>query len=111
MDSKVRVGGTERLDAILKRVLASTGMGRNSVVIQVSREWSRIAGAEVAQHTRPIGYNRGVLSVEVDSAAWHQELATFYKENLLDRIKEHCPAAKVRDLRFAAGGTRRVERE
>lgn len=103
-------GETERVDALLARIMAEAGFGKSSVVVEVDRHWQQVVGETVALHTRPIGYRRGVLIVEVDSAAWQQELTSFRKQKVLQRLAEECPRQKIHDVKFEMAGLKGSKR-
>jgi len=72
----------------------------------IAAAWTAIVGARVAQHSAPLGLEKGVLLVGTRSAAWSQQLE-FLAPQILARIAESLPQAAVTRLRFRNGGLRR----
>lgn len=65
--------------------------------------WEKVVGGEIGRHTRVVLFNNGELVVEVDSAPLLNELSTYYKQEILDSLKEHEEFRRVHTLRFRAG--------
>ena len=98
------VCGEALLGDVLRDYLRVAGIRKNNPVSLVTEHWRELVGEEVAGHTLIKGYQKGVLGIEVDSAPWLQELASFRKQAILERITEVLPQARVRDLRFTIRG-------
>jgi hypothetical protein len=81
-------------------VFAKIPVPRDGWVLEVQRDWPRIAGAAVAAHTRPAGVQGKELLVYVDSSVWLTELARFCPGELLARVRQHVGAAHVDTIRF-----------
>ncbi len=69
----------------------------------VSEAWCRVAGAELAEHTRVAGVRDGVVTIEVDSPPLCHRLDSFEKERLLPELVREVRGAEVRGLRFRHG--------
>jgi predicted nucleic acid-binding Zn ribbon protein len=93
----------EPIKEILARLFTARGWGRRQARLHVERAWSAVVAPEHAVHTRVMGLRRGVLEVEVDSAALLQEIAHFHKRRLLEALRERLPAEFLKELRFRAG--------
>jgi hypothetical protein len=65
--------------------------------------WRQAAGDELAAETRPSGLRKGILTIEVRSAALLHELEGFRRDELLDRFLSAAPAGRVTGLRFRLG--------
>jgi predicted nucleic acid-binding Zn ribbon protein len=96
-------GGPEPLKEILSRLFTARGWGRRQARLHLERAWSEAVAPEHAVHTRVLGLRRGVLDVEVNSAAMLQELAHFHKQRLLKALRERLSGHTLRDVRFRAG--------
>jgi predicted nucleic acid-binding Zn ribbon protein len=92
------------LGSILSRVLRERGISRRNPVGKIEAHWGDLMGEEIQQHTRILGYRRGVLGVEVDSAPWLQELSSFRRGEILARLQERLPEVKVHDIKFSIRG-------
>jgi len=62
--------------------------------------WAQTAGATIARQTRAVGIRRGVLHVAVDHAPLLSELAGYYRQSLLEKLREKHADLKIRDLKF-----------
>jgi predicted nucleic acid-binding Zn ribbon protein len=72
--------------------------------------WKEIVGEEIAKVAIPEKIHRKrMLIVQVESAAWAQEL-TLRKQELLDRIDSFGQGAVIEDIRFITGNPARFNR-
>jgi predicted nucleic acid-binding Zn ribbon protein len=69
----------------------------------IAAAWDRAAGPELALETRPATLQRGVLTVEVKSTSLLAELQGFRRDELLSRLLEADPSARITGLRFRPG--------
>ena len=67
---------------------------------QVLDRWDEVVGTIVAQQTRPISLQRGVLKVATSSAAWAQNLV-FERQRLIQKVNSIL-AQPIADIRFSA---------
>jgi predicted nucleic acid-binding Zn ribbon protein len=88
--------------AALMRKAAPLAKRRRSVVA-VSEAWCRVAGAEVASHTRISSVREGMVTIEVDATPLCHRLDSFEKERLLADLVREVRGAEVRGLRFRHG--------
>ena len=63
--------------------------------------WRDAVGDEIARHATPIDFNHGVVTVEVDSSVWVNELK-FMKAKLIAGLNEKLGMKKVKDILFRA---------
>jgi len=63
------------------------------------RTWDDVAGAETAQHTRPVALDAGMLTVQADSTAWAKQLQLM-RSQILSEIVRRFPEAGVDSIRF-----------
>lgn len=101
----MHIGGL--VEELARRVERTTALDRLGAV------WSQVVGPEIGGQTAVSAFRRGVLEVEVESAALLSELSTFYREVLLGALQtavRELPgrrsAADVQELRFRLGGLR-----
>lgn len=66
---------------------------------EVFENWAAIAGPQIAERSRPIKIQGGILIIEVDHPTWVQEL-NFLKPRLLEKIAKHYPESRIKNLRF-----------
>lgn len=62
--------------------------------------WPSIAGAEVAAKGKLASLEGGVLRIQIASAALRHHLSTFRSTELLGKLREAVPEARLRSLRF-----------
>lgn len=65
--------------------------------------WREVVGDEIADHTRVVDAANGELVVEVDSAPLLNELSTYYRQEILESLKEHEEFRGIQKLRFRSG--------
>ncbi|QCQ17492.1 DUF721 domain-containing protein [Microbacterium sp. RG1] len=63
------------------------------------RQWEVVAGEETARHTRPVGLDAGVLTVQCDSTAWAKQLRLM-RTHIVTTIAQRFPDAGVQNVRF-----------
>jgi predicted nucleic acid-binding Zn ribbon protein len=63
------------------------------------RTWGDVAGADTAQHTRPVALDAGMLTVQTDSTAWAKQLQLM-RAQILSEIIRRFPEAGVDSIRF-----------
>ncbi len=95
--------GPEPLKEILAQLFTSRGWGRRAARQQLENAWAEAVGVQHQSHTRVTQIRRGILEVEVDSAILLQELASFQKRGLLEKMKKAVPNQGIKDLRFKSG--------
>lgn len=98
----------ERLGDVLSGVLRGLGIADELAGWRSVEEWSGAVGEAIARRTRAVAFHEGVLTVEVEGAAWRHELSVL-KRDLIRRLNQRLGGAVVRDLRFThnRGGIRR----
>jgi predicted nucleic acid-binding Zn ribbon protein len=61
--------------------------------------WPSVVGPRVAAHARATGFRDGVVYVEVDTAAWMNELAYLRRKMVLD-LNEKLGSVRVTEIRL-----------
>ena len=83
----------------LERLLRSLDMQEKLEEHQAVERWPEVVGERIAEHARAVFFDSGKLIVEVDSAAWRQEL--FYmKQEMLARLDRSFGKTLVQDIIF-----------
>ena len=94
--------GPETLEVILRRWLKkneiNTSLGRE----QIDRRWEDTVGMEIAERTRVVDLRGGTLVVEVDSAPLLGELSAYYREEIIESLRQGEDIPNLRDIRFRA---------
>ncbi len=90
--------------SMLDKLMKSRGWERPKAEATVFGAWERVVGADIAQHSRPVKLDAGVLTVEAESTAWATQLrmlaATLLRNigkevghNVVTKLNIHGPAA------------------
>jgi hypothetical protein len=95
--------GPESLKEILARVFTLRGWGRRSARLHLERAWAEAVATNHREQTRVLCLKRGIMEVEVNDAVLMQELSSFHRRKLLEKLKKSLPNEHVRDLKFRAG--------
>jgi hypothetical protein len=91
------------LSAALAELIALRGFARRQAETDLQEAWAAAIGPKWASHTRPGRIIRGVLQVEVNSAALLSELSGFHGLELTQRLQESAPQLKIKGIRFRLG--------
>ena len=90
---------TVTLGEALGRLVRSLGMEGRLEEQQAVDKWAQVVGDRIARHARAVYLDGGKLVVEVESAAWRQEL--FYmKQEILNRLDRSIGKPLVQDIIF-----------
>lgn len=76
-------------------------LGWNSPLAQseLLASWQQLAGEELAQHSRPVGIEDNVLTVQCESTAWTTQLRLM-RNVILSHIWSKYPDAGIESIRF-----------
>lgn len=86
---------------LVSLVLRQHGIGGDPALRRAVAAWREAAGHDFCQQTRVTGLKKGVLSVEVQSAALLQELSVYRKRELLLALRKAEPG--ISDVKFRPG--------
>ena len=95
--------GPEKLGDILGRLFAQRGWGRRSARQQLEQAWAKVVDPAHEPHTRVMALRRGTLEIEVNDSVLLQELSSFHRRKLLEKVKAELPSSAIKELRFRAG--------
>lgn len=87
------------IDSVLADLTKKSGWDPLLAQEDLLQNWVEIAGAETAQHTEPVSFVDGVLTIHCDSTAWAKQLQLM-RSVIMTQIAIHHPAAKVSSIRF-----------
>jgi len=94
----------DALGAVISKLFAIRGYGRVQADRQLHLAWKQIAGEEVARQTRVLGLKNSILQIGVSNGALLNELASFQKQELLQKFKEEFPQLRIRNFKFKLRG-------
>jgi predicted nucleic acid-binding Zn ribbon protein len=89
----------EGLSHVLSRLMKRLGLEDELQGWRAVEDWARVVGPRVASHTRAVGFEQGVLRVEVEGSAWMHELG-YLKHELIKALNRELGANRVREVRF-----------
>ena len=95
--SAPRSGLPVRLGTVLRAALDRLPLATPLADYALWAQWDTVVGPTIARHAQPARLRRGILSVEVDSAEWMQEIQ-FLKQDLRERLNARLGRAVVRDV-------------
>jgi predicted nucleic acid-binding Zn ribbon protein len=96
----------QKIGELLPAVLAGLQSPELALRSRLVSEWPAIAGAKIAEHTRPTLNNAGELWVWVDQSTLAFELNQRYRGSLLKRAQAALGEEAVKDIRFRVGQLR-----
>jgi len=94
--------GIETLEVILRRWLKKNEIDSTPGREQIDRRWEDTVGMEIAEKTRVVDLRGGTLVVEVDSAPLLGELSAYYREEIIQSLRQGDDFPNLRDIRFKA---------
>jgi predicted nucleic acid-binding Zn ribbon protein len=93
--------GPQTLGALAILALADLAGPERSALIKVLRVWPAAVGKRVSEAARPARLIDGILTVEVESPVWSQQLSMM-APRLLEELERELGDKIVRELRFSA---------
>lgn len=87
---------------ILKDVFAKLDSKKVLFKEDIESFWREIVGEEAFKHSRPLAIRKEVLTVQVDSSGWMQELV-MRKRNILKGLKRRLGKDKISEIHFKIG--------
>jgi predicted nucleic acid-binding Zn ribbon protein len=95
-----RQAGPQKIGDVLRDFMQVSGLGSSLKHLEVYCAWEEIVGPGIMPHTRVAGFTRHKLYIDVDSAVHMHELRTFYKDKILQDLKQRLPNILVQDIVF-----------
>src|SRR5262245_6095584 len=92
------------IGSVLARLVKARGWQRPTAEATVFGAWTRVVGSDVAEHSRPVRLEEGVLTVEAESTAWATQLRLLAPK-LLTRIAGQVGQGVVRRLHIHGPAT------
>lgn len=92
----------KQIGKVLAQLVVRRGYARIRQLGEQEEVWRAVAGETFADLTRFSTIRRGTFEVLVANSLVMQELV-FRKEELLERLQEALPEAKIKQLRFKLG--------
>jgi hypothetical protein len=86
------------LQAGLAEVLGADQLRRLADIGRLQRNWTRIVGAVLAQHTEPVNVDNGCLHIAVDHPAMAQQIR-FLQEEIRQACYRKCRITGISNIR------------
>lgn len=93
-------GKTQPVRALLGGIVRAWEKRSGGPIERIIISWPEVVGDAIAANTRPFELDEKLLIVEVRDTIWRDELARFYKGQILRKLNKQLGGAFVRDLRF-----------
>ena len=88
------------MDKLLPSFLKHIDSVRQKSPDKVYTMWYKIVPKNYSVHTKPLGFENGVLTIEVASSTLYAILCAQEKVNLLTELQRRLPSYEIRDLIF-----------
>ncbi len=85
------------LKLLVDKMLRSYGLSDKLDEMSLVKSWEEMVGKMIANHTKEIYFNKGVLFVQLDSSTLRQELS-YVKTDLIQRLNEKAGKVMVKDI-------------
>lgn len=91
------------ISELIPQVVAKLGLQQKLKESQILTDWPALVGEVIARHSTPLTFEKGYLTVNVDSSPWLNELQRFSREVILERLRNKLGKTIVKDVRFRVG--------
>lgn len=95
--SRSKAPAPRSLGDALNELIRNLGFEKRIQEQKAVEHWADVVGDKIAKHTRPVACEGGKLFVEVDSAAWRQELR-YMKSVIIDQLNQHTGSYPIHDI-------------
>lgn len=85
---------------IVRALLDQTGIKARQDISDLHEAWAKSVPPHVAANTRVIGLKNEVLTVLVGSATLKQEIDSFMRDHILERMRQALPDQRISRLRL-----------
>lgn len=85
---------------LMAEIIKATAGPKRRELLELAEAWSRVVGPELARRSRPLCLGKGgQLTVGFESSALRQEVQSFRKAEILERLREAYPARRIAALK------------
>lgn len=85
---------------VLSELIAMKGLARVQGDQRLKQAWEQAAGKKIAGQTSILGIKNRIVQIGVDNSALLNELNSFHKLSLLQKLQQEYGKQNVRDMRF-----------
>lgn len=96
--------GPRLLGDLIAELMKKTARPRRKEMTEISEAWARVAGADVARRSEPVGFKGGELTVRFESPVLRQEVQAFRRAEILERLKLALPGQRIATLKCVLRG-------
>jgi predicted nucleic acid-binding Zn ribbon protein len=100
LEQEIKMPEPQRLSVAISEYITRRGFARVQGNAQLQNIWDKIAGERISAKTKVMGLNRGKLEVGLSSSALLNELVSFKRAELLQKMQAEYPEHKINDLKF-----------
>ncbi len=68
---------------------------------RLEQQWGQVLGGPVAQYTRPVDFQEGLLTIAVSNPSLLTELQ-FFRQEIITKVNTHIGKVWVKKLRFVS---------
>lgn len=68
---------------------------------RLEQQWPDVVGQQMGQFTRPVDFNKGLLTVAVSNASLMTELQ-FFRQDIITKVNTHVGRVWVQKIRFVS---------
>jgi len=94
-----RKKSTPALTGVLPGVVRDHGWDKQLDLHSTFPRWRELLGDDVADHSKPLKVERGVLWIEVENSSWLQQIQ-YMKLELLELLNEALRLTRYKDLKM-----------
>ena len=92
-------GKTSSITSTLNNILKQYNMEKDYKETFIKEHWNKLLNSQISKVSKPVSFNRGLLTLEVESKQWKQEFKN-NKESLLKMINESFGNIEIKDIGF-----------
>jgi len=97
----VKTQEPSRIGQVLPGILKKLGLDEKTANIFLVPLWREAVGPNIGAHTKPMGLQKGCLTIAVDTAVWKMELDRYYKDKIVKKLA--LKDSRIKTLRFQIG--------
>ncbi|MBI4232706.1 DUF721 domain-containing protein [Candidatus Peregrinibacteria bacterium] len=91
--------GAVTLDDAIKDFFRQARISKRDGTKKLDDAWQEVVGEKFAKDSRPLSFDKTTLFVEVQSHAVWQELTTFKKQEILEKLRKLFPTKRITAVR------------
>jgi hypothetical protein len=77
----------EQIKDILPQVIGNLSSGKPEIQTRINKLWIKLLEPKLVRHAKPAGFDKGTLTINVDSPAWLFQL-NFKRQQILSALQK-----------------------